>query len=180
MASPSNINSRDITGKYVLVSQVGFKYRKPLTDIDATQNRSLSTNTEMDHILEYQGMGWLKRKAASHVTVSIAVKHVEDDEGVERIEIFQTLPGGLGRTELRILDWKTQTQESEILGPILAQTRRVQLGDIEDGFLKSNWLPEAVEHGLIETYGASDTVKSGKVWTLNQVRLHAHLEVTRL
>lgn len=93
----------------------------------------------MNLVLEYQGMGWLKRKAVSYATVTMSVKHFKDDSGVEQIEIVQSLTGGIGRTtESCTLDWAARNHFDDIFGPVIVKSRRISLDEVEDDFLKRN------------------------------------------
>ena len=49
------------------------------------------------------------------------------------------------------------------------RTLRLKVEDLTDDFLKEGWLPDTVEHGIIESFVESDTPKSGKTWIAIQV-----------
>ena len=132
------------------------------------QNKSLSG--DMDEILRLQGVGWLKRRAISLATVTLYVKHYKDDSGVEHIDIEQKLTGGIpGTTEKRILDWTFREHDDSLYGAVRGKSRRVKLDEIETEFLKKGWLEDTEEHGGINAYAQSDTAKSGRSWTADQV-----------
>jgi len=132
------------------------------------QNKEQSDST--DKMLELQGISWFMRKAIQMSSISLSVKHYKDDAGVERIDIDQTLSGGIsGTSERRILDWTYREHEDHIFGALLGKSRRLKMKDITDPFLKNDWLPDTVEHGVIESFVESDTPKSNNVWTVNQV-----------
>jgi hypothetical protein len=134
----------------------------------------------MDLILQKQGVSWLVRRAISWATITITVKHYKDDEGLEHIDIQQTLTGGMGgTTEERTLDWEPRTHEDNVFGAVIGKSRRIQVGDIEDEFLKQNWLPDVIKHGAIDAYAESDTPKSNMTWTAEQVRLSLDTARTR-
>jgi hypothetical protein len=44
---------------------------------------------DTDTILKLQGISWVKRTAISMATVTLAIKHYKNDEGVEKIDIDQ-------------------------------------------------------------------------------------------
>jgi hypothetical protein len=62
----------------------------------------------------------------------------------------------------------------------VGKTRRLKVEDIENEFLKKDWLPDTVEHGTVHAYVISDTAKSGRTWTAEQVRALPHLRLRRL
>jgi len=151
MAAPADITTLDLSGIYVL-------------------NKSLSSNTEMDLILQKQGVGWFTRRAISWSTITVYIKHYKDDDGVEHIDIQQTLSGGIGgTTEERTLDWVPRTHEDNIFNAVIGKSRRIPVGDIEDEFLRQNWLPDVTKHGAINSFVESDTPKSKMTWTADQV-----------
>jgi len=57
------------------------------------QNKTLSDNT--DEVLALQGVPWWKRKIIGAATVTLDVNHYKDEEGIENIDIKQTLTGGI-------------------------------------------------------------------------------------
>ena len=121
-------------------------------------------------MLELQGVSWLMRKAIQMSTISLSVKHYKDDNGVEHIDIEQTLSGGIpGTSERRILDWIYREHEDHVFGALLGKSRRSKVEDITEPFLKKDWLPDTKENGVIEAHVESDTPKSNMVWTVTQV-----------
>lgn len=53
-----------------------------------------------------QGISWFTRKAIALANLMLDIKQYRDDDGVEHIDIVQTLTGGIkGTTENRTLDW---------------------------------------------------------------------------
>ena len=174
MAAPGDMTSIDLSGKYMMVcSAPCHAYARGLSlqlIAAAAQNKSLSDDT--DDILRLQGVGWWTRKAISMATIYLDVKHYKDDNGVEHIDIDQTLSGGIsGTSEYRILDWDEREHEDHVFGPVLSKSRRVKLSDIERDWLKKDWLDESLEDGyIINTAAKSNTAKSGKSWSSEQVR----------
>ncbi|KAH8835885.1 hypothetical protein DL96DRAFT_1732991 [Flagelloscypha sp. PMI_526] len=152
MAVPPEFTLLDISGKFII-------------------NKSLSDTDKMDQILSLQGVGWLKRKAIGAATVTLNVKHYKNDDGKECIDIDQTLTGGIpGTREERILDNTERAKEDSLFGAVIAKSRRVVIADIEESnaFLADDWVPAAVEQGLIQAIASSDTPKSGTTWRGNQ------------
>jgi hypothetical protein len=45
----------------------------------------------------------------------------------------------------------------------------VKADELAHDFLKNSWIPEAIETGVIQSYVISDTAKSGRTWTAEQV-----------
>ncbi|KAJ7264154.1 hypothetical protein C8J57DRAFT_1133098 [Mycena rebaudengoi] len=148
MAVPATFTTQDISGKF-------------------TMNKTLSDPT--DKILEHQGVGWIKRQAISVATVTLAIKHYKNADGVECIDIDSTLTGGIpGNREERVMTWTERAKDDSMFGAVLAKSRRVKASELEEEFLTKNWTVDTVEHGLIQSYVASDTQKSGTTWVANQ------------
>lgn len=122
-------------------------------------------------MLKHQGVDWWIRKLMGSVTFNVTAKMYRDEIGVEHIVCDQWVAfSAIGTSEHRILDWEPRSHQDMIFGSVIGSSRRVQLVDIEDEFLKRDWLPECAEHGLVETHATSDTVKSKKTWEVDQVR----------
>ena len=111
-------------------------------------------------------------------SIYLDVNHYKDDQGVERIDIVQTLTGGMsGTTENRTLDWTEREHEDHLFGPVLSKSRRAALDEIEREWLKKDWLNESFVDGqIINTTAKSNTAKSGKTWLSEQVNIPARLE----
>ncbi|TFK30791.1 LCCL domain-containing protein [Coprinopsis marcescibilis] len=149
MAVPAELTTLNLSGKFTL-------------------NRSL-TDPRTDTILSLQGVGWLKRKAISIGTITLHVKHSKGDDGLERINIDQTITGGIpGTSESRILSWEETAAEDHVFGAMIQQSRRVKEAELDIDFLKNGWTADTIEHGLIQSYTQSDTPKSGTTWIANQ------------
>ncbi|KAG5653336.1 hypothetical protein H0H81_000958, partial [Sphagnurus paluster] len=119
----------------------------PLVNSTHAQNKSLSGSTQ--EILTLQGVGWLKRKAIAVATITLNVKHHKDDQGVEYIDIDQTLTGGIpGTTEKRTLTWTERENEDHMFGAVIGKSRRVKVDELEDDFLKRDWTTDTLEHGV--------------------------------
>ncbi|KAH9486607.1 hypothetical protein JR316_0000672 [Psilocybe cubensis] len=149
MAVPSDFTVLDISGKFVM-------------------NKTLS-DQRTDTILQLQGVSWLKRKAISIGTITLAIKHYKDEDGVEHIDIDQTLTGGIpGTRETRTLWWKERQNEDHLFGAVIGKSRRVKAEELDIPFLQGPWTADTLEHGLIQSYVESDTPKSGTTWIANQ------------
>lgn len=163
----------------------------PLTFI--SQNKELSDET--DRILELQGVGWWKRTAIRLATITLYVKHYIED-GLERIDIKQTLTGGIeGTEENRKIDWTERKHTDKLFGPVgkrkkpyfllslnlsivrqVSKTRRIKVEEVQDEFLRTGWLSEAVEPGVINSYVVSDKPKdSNEYWVAEQVSISASI-----
>jgi hypothetical protein len=78
-------------------------------------------------------MSWLVRKALSVATVTLGVTEYKDDDGVLRIDIAQTLTGGIsGTTEKRILNWSKNDHTDHIFGHVEGQSRLVNGATVGD------------------------------------------------
>ena len=114
-------------------------------------------------------MGWLTRKAIS-LGVTLSIKHYKDDTGTERIDIDQTLMGGIpGTSESRLLNWTERSNEDHVFGAVIGKSRRIKVEELDEEFLQKGWTPDTIEHGVVQSYVESDTPKSGKTWIANQV-----------
>jgi hypothetical protein len=56
-----------------------------------------------------------------------------------------------------------------MFGHVVGQSRRINVADIEDEYLKTGWTEDTAEHGAIESYVESDTPKSKTTWIAHQV-----------
>jgi hypothetical protein len=102
-------------------------------------------------------------------TLTLYVKHYKDDDGVEHIDIDQSLSGMEGTSEKRTLDWAERGHNDHVFGNVIGKTRRIKVEEIGEEFLKEGWLPDTYEHGAVESYVVSDTAKSGTTWIAHQV-----------
>ncbi|KAF8973870.1 hypothetical protein BDZ97DRAFT_1912324 [Flammula alnicola] len=149
MAVPADFTILDISGKF-------------------TMNKTLS-DPRTDTILKLQGISWLQRKAIAYGTVTLAIKHYKDDDGVEHIDIDQTITGGLpGTREERTLYWQERETEDDLFGHIIGKSRRCKAEELDIPFLQEGWTADTLEHGLVQSYVESNTPKSGTVWIANQ------------
>lgn len=142
-----------------------------------TQNKSLSSNSDdILEILRLQGVGWFTRQAIVMATLYLSVEHSKGDDGVEHIDIEQTLTGGIkGTNEHRILDWTEREHEDYVFGSVLSKSQRVALDDVEQEWLRKDWLDDSFDDGkTIYTVAESNTEKSGRSWKGEQVSVFAH------
>ena len=104
-------------------------------------------------------------------SVYLSVKHYKDENGIEHIDIDQTVTGGIkGTSEYRVLDWTERPHEDHVFGAVLSKSRRVPLNELEREWLKKDWADESFENGeIIYTCAKSDTAKSGRTWSSEQV-----------
>jgi len=149
MAAPDNVSTPDLSGKFV-------------------QNHSLSDDT--DQILSLQGVGWVTRKIIKSATITLHIKHYKSDQGVEHIDIEQTLTGGLTASpEDRTLDWTLRKVDNSLFGAAIAKSRRIPVAEITDEYLKQGWLPDVSRDGAIEAYAESDKEKNSHTWKSNMI-----------
>jgi len=149
MAAPETVTTLDLTGKYI-------------------QNHKLSDST--DKILELQGINWFTRKIISNATITLRISHYKDEQGVEHIDIKQTLTGGLSATpEYRTLDWTCVKVDHSLFGPVIGRSRRIPVTDVTDEYLKSGWLPDVSRDGAIQAYVVADKEKTTQSWKSDMV-----------
>ena len=117
-----------------------------------------------------QGVSWVTRTAIYYATIYLSIKHYKDEEDVERIDIVQTASGGIsGTSEFRHLDGQVRENDEYLFGPVTSSSKRVSLDEVENNFLREGWLEDIKAHGVVWTCANSDTPKSGKTWTAEQV-----------
>ena len=68
MASPPEVNSRNLSGKFIMVCYNLLIYTNPPLK-QYNQNKSISD--DLDAVLALQGIGWLTRKAIGLATVVV-------------------------------------------------------------------------------------------------------------
>jgi hypothetical protein len=124
---------------------------------------------DTDEILRLQGVSWFTRRAIALSTITLYVRHYKGDDDIERIDIDQTLTGIPGTSENRILDWKLKEHDDYLFGPVVGKSRRANVDEIENEFLREGWLPDTVRDGVINSYVKSDTPKSNTSWIAEQV-----------
>ena len=108
----------------------------------------------------------MTRKAIGLATLTLHIKQYTDDDGVVHIDIEQTATGGVkGTTELRHLDYKEGEHDDHVFGKVRGKSRFVKISDLDDDFLRSNWLPETQNGDAIESNVTS--VNNG--WEAKQI-----------
>ncbi|RPA81351.1 hypothetical protein BJ508DRAFT_361927 [Ascobolus immersus RN42] len=146
MAAPATTTTKDLSGTWVM-------------------NKTLSDS--VDEILSLQGVGWILRKTITSATVTLTAKHITNAEGVEEINIDQTLTGGIkGTTENRVLDWTPREHTDYIFGTVSSKSRRIPLADkASDAFFSTGWTEDVSADGVINT----EAVNTAAGWTAEQV-----------
>ena len=115
-------------------------------------------------------MSWATRQIIWWATIYHDVTHTVED-GIEKIVIDQVLSGGAGSSrEERLLDWQERSVDDKLYGPLVTKTRRAQLKDIDSEYVRTGWIDDG--KGVIETYGVSDTPKSGRTWVAETVSIY--------
>jgi len=149
MAAPVDVTTLDLNGKFI-------------------QNHKLSDS--VDRILTLQGVGWVTRAIINNATITLYIKHYKDQEGVEHIDIEQTVTGGFKASpEYRTLDWTWRGSDNNLFGSTLGRSRRLPLADVTDEYLNSGWLPDVSRDGAIEAYAESDKEKNSYSWKSDMV-----------
>jgi len=124
----------------------------------------------MDKILTLQGVNWMTRKIIAMATITFYIRHYKDNDGVEHIDTEEFYTGGVpGIKEKKTLWWREQEYHDYLVGDVKGKSRRAKIDVLDDSFLREGWTGETLEHGVIQSYSESDTSKSGKTWTDNQV-----------
>ena len=104
--------------------------------------------------------------------MTLSIKHDSDDSGVERVEVVNTLTGGIpGNTELSVLDWTSRLHEDHVFGKVLGKSKRVDSPNaIEGPFLKEGWDTSQGERedGVLSFY--DESVGESRRWIAEQVR----------
>ena len=109
---------------------------------------------------------WFLRKAIGLATITLSITHKPDELGVERVEVVNSLTGGITTTELSVLDWTSRLHEDHFFGEVLGKSKRVDSPNtIEDSFLKEDW---DTSDGVLLFY--DESVRESKRWTSEQVR----------
>jgi hypothetical protein len=110
------------------------------------------------------------RKAIALATITICMQHYKDDNNVEHIDIHPRVTGIPVPIEKRTLDWAFRGRSDPVFGTTIGKFRRALLDEIDNEFLRNGWLPDTEQSGAIHVYVKSDTPKSGKAWSSEQVR----------
>lgn len=117
-----------------------------------------------------QNVRWMTRTAIGLATITLDIKHFKDKEGVEHIDIQQTMTGGIkGTEEKRTLDSVERGHKDHIFGNVVGKTKRCKVEEVEDEYLKTGWETAMVEEGVIDSYVVNKEVD----WVAHQVGLIA-------
>jgi len=110
------------------------------------------------------------RRIIKSTTITLFVKHYKDDEGVERIDVKQTITGGIsGPPEYRTLNWTSHNLDHSLFGAVVARSRRIPVAEVTDEYLSSDWLPDVSRDGAIQSYGEADEEKNPYQWKSDMV-----------
>ncbi|KAJ3478559.1 hypothetical protein NLI96_g9664 [Meripilus lineatus] len=149
MALPATFTSLDISGRF-------------------QQNKSLSD--DIDKILSRQGIGWVIRKALKVANGTLTIRHVTDTNGAEQLFVESSVGGGVvGSTEAHLLDWQERMKADGPMGPTIGKGGKVAIANITEEYLKEGWAADANQGGLFNIFMRSDTVKTGKSWTKEEI-----------
>ncbi|KAG6381055.1 hypothetical protein JVT61DRAFT_5451 [Boletus reticuloceps] len=144
MAAPPNVTTKAMSGRFIM-------------------NKALSSDA--DDILRLQGVSWFKRRAISMFTLTLRVKHHTGDDGVEHIDIDQTLSGGItGTSENRALDWHERDEYDDVFGHVTEKSRRIPVEEITDEFLKKDWTQDTIDDDVIFIDSWSAPGKNSYTW----------------
>ena len=112
----------------------------------------------------------MTRKIIKTATITLHIKHYKDAEGVEHIDIEQTLTGGITASpEERTLDWTWRKTDNSLFGSIVGRSRRIPVADVTDKYLSSGWLSDVSRDGAIEANAESDKEKNSHSWQSDMV-----------
>lgn len=127
---------------------------------------------DLDKLLESLGIGFIKRRAIQNVNITQSIKHYKDEQGVEHIDI----KGKSGRGSSRTLDWKEVEQDEPLFGEVLIKSQRLEkVESLTNSLLTEGWSADTFEFGVIHSVLRSDTVKTSKVWSADQVCILFHI-----
>ncbi|KAF8140387.1 hypothetical protein EV363DRAFT_345131 [Boletus edulis] len=145
MAAPPNVTTKAMGGRFIM-------------------NKALSSDA--DDILRLQGVSWFKRRAISMFTLNLRVKHYTDDDGVEHIDIDQTLSGAsiTGTSENRALDCHERDEYDDVFGLVTEKSRRIPVEEITDEFLKKDWTQDTIDDDIIFIDSWSAPGKNSYTW----------------
>lgn len=159
MACPDTVTTKNLSGKLRL-------------------NKSLSDN--IDETLKLQGVSYIKRTAIANFTLTLEPTQFTDDDGVEHIDVKQTLSGGFkAPADSLLLNGEESSKNDDLFGHLIAKSWRAKVDDLDIDFLKEGWSEDTLEDGLIAGVVKSDTAKSGKDWVINVVWGFAVVEGVR-
>ncbi|CAM1507220.1 Fc.00g068610.m01.CDS01 [Cosmosporella sp. VM-42] len=152
MAAPAEKTTKDLSGNWVM-------------------NKSLSDSTEP--ALALQGIGFLIRKPVSYATITLDVTQytappkppATGTDIVTHIDITQSASGLSSTQENRCLDNEFREHSDWLFGDVKGRSQWISLDEVEDAFLKKDWLIEGEGKNLILSHVESQ----GNGWTATQV-----------
>ncbi|KAG2154692.1 hypothetical protein DEU56DRAFT_769793 [Suillus clintonianus] len=146
MACPDTVTTKNFSGK--------FRFNKVLSD-------------NIDETLKLQGVGYIKRTAIANFTLTLEPSQFTDDDGLEHVNVKQTLSGGFkAPSDSLLLNGEESSKNDDLFGHVIAKSVRAKVDDLDIDFLKEGWTDDTVEDGLISGVIKSDTPKSGKDWVI--------------
>jgi hypothetical protein len=112
-------------------------------------------------------VGWLVRKAAGFVNVSITINEYQDDHGVWHIDVDQP-----GTSEAKVIDGSIADREDSIFGRVQESSRWLHVSelsetDVEDVFLRQGWLDDELMEARSES--AKNDWKQRTIWGFQNV-----------
>ncbi|KAF7548159.1 hypothetical protein G7046_g8771 [Stylonectria norvegica] len=152
MAAPATKNIKDLSGNWVM-------------------NKSLSSSVEP--ALSLQGISYLIRKPVSYATITLDVTQYQappkapntSTDLVTHIDITQSASGLTSTQENRCLDDTFREHTDWLFGAVKGRTVWVRLADVEDAFLKRDWLTE----GEPDEFVLSHVESQSNGWTATQI-----------
>ncbi|KAH7324209.1 hypothetical protein B0I35DRAFT_475474 [Stachybotrys elegans] len=154
MAAPADKNNRNLSGTWVL-------------------NKTLSDSPEAG--LALQGIGFLLRKTIGLASITVTVNQYEAppkppstaSDIVTHIDSDQSAAGLSSTKELRCFDNFYREHSDWLFGDCKGRSQWVSLDEIEDEWLRQDWLPEGDGQGknIIFTY----VENASKGWTATQI-----------
>ncbi|KAK7419316.1 hypothetical protein QQZ08_010899 [Neonectria magnoliae] len=139
MAAPAEKTIHDLSGKWTL-------------------NKSLSDSSEP--VLALQGIGYLVRKPIGYASISLDVNQYTappkapntSTDVVTHIDIVQSASGLTSTQENRCLDATFREHSDWLFGSVKGLSTFVSLDEVDDEFLKKDWLVEGEGKTLVKSY----------------------------
>ncbi|KAH8736779.1 hypothetical protein BGZ61DRAFT_338953 [Ilyonectria robusta] len=139
MAAPAEKTLNDLSGNWVM-------------------NKTLSDSSEP--VLSLQGIGWVTRKAIGIASISLAVNQYKappkppntSTEIVTHVDIVQSASGLSSTHENRCVDETFRDNSDWLFGSVKGRSSWVSLDEIDDEFLKKDWLIEGEGKNFFKSY----------------------------
>lgn len=155
------------------------------------QNKTLSDSSEP--VLALQGVSYLVRKSIGFASISLDINQYtappkppnEATDLYTHIDITQSASGLSSTQENRCLDNTFRDHSDWLFGSVKGRSQWVSVDDVEDEFLKKDWLAEGEGKNLIQSYVESQDNGwiATQIWgfqTINGERRYArHVLVTK-